>query len=174
MRTKQNLQILATLVGVVLGVVVGVALRGAGLNREQLRYLALPGKLFLRALQMLVLPIIVTSVVCGFASLKGTSKGKLLGKTLFFYLTSSMLASLTGEWAIKPSFFWNRPRRKQNVAAFVSERCHFQFHGARQFTKAPRFLLAVQMNSCFRTSSRVFHFKQGKVLRTEHFIWFCE
>jgi len=94
-----------------MGIALGAALRGTGLNREQIRYLSLPGKLFLRALHMLVLPVIVSSIVCGFAGLKGASKGKLLTKTMAFYLTSSMLAALTGKWI--PLLHKNNSKRFQ-------------------------------------------------------------
>nr|CAB3266129.1 excitatory amino acid transporter 3-like [Phallusia mammillata] len=96
LKNKQNLQVLLTLVGVAAGIALGFGLRAANLSQEQLRYVALPGTLFLRALNSMVIPVIVSSIICGFAALKGTSKGKILLKTMVYYIMTTFLAAITG------------------------------------------------------------------------------
>ena len=55
------------------------------------------GDLFKRALQMLIVPLIVTSVIAGIASLHGMEGfGRLGGKTVGFYALTSLLAILVG------------------------------------------------------------------------------
>ena len=55
------------------------------------------GDLFMRALKMLIVPLIVTSVVSGIASLQGVKGfGRLGAKTAAFYLGTSMLSILLG------------------------------------------------------------------------------
>lgn len=55
------------------------------------------GDLFKRALQMLIVPLIVTSVIAGIASLHGMEGfGRLGGKTVGFYAMTSLLAILVG------------------------------------------------------------------------------
>ena len=55
------------------------------------------GDLFLRALKMIIVPLIVTSVVSGIASLQGVKGfGRLGMKTFGFYACSTLLAVLTG------------------------------------------------------------------------------
>ncbi|MFV0555155.1 MAG: dicarboxylate/amino acid:cation symporter [Mangrovibacterium sp.] len=55
------------------------------------------GTLFLRALNMIVVPLIFTSVVCGVSSMGSGENLKRLGfKTLSFYLITSLLAAITG------------------------------------------------------------------------------
>lgn len=55
------------------------------------------GDLFKQALQMLIVPLIVTSVIAGIASLGGMEGfGRLGGKTFGFYALSSLLAILVG------------------------------------------------------------------------------
>jgi Na+/H+-dicarboxylate symporter len=55
------------------------------------------GDLFLRALKMIIVPLIVTSVISGIASLKGVEGFARLGaKTFSFYACTTMLAVLTG------------------------------------------------------------------------------
>lgn len=55
------------------------------------------GELFKLALQMLIVPLIVTSVIAGIASLGGMEGfGRLGGKTFGFYALSSLLAIIVG------------------------------------------------------------------------------
>jgi Na+/H+-dicarboxylate symporter len=55
------------------------------------------GDLFMRALKMIIVPLIVTAVVSGITGLKGVEGfGRLGIKTMVFYLTSSLAAILVG------------------------------------------------------------------------------
>ncbi len=60
-------------------------------------YVRWSGDLFLRALKMIIVPLVFTSVVSGVTNL-GTTKnlGRLGLKTIFYYISTSMLAILTG------------------------------------------------------------------------------
>lgn len=59
--------------------------------------LAFVGELFLNGLKMIIVPLIISSIICGMASM-GTGKdlGRLGGKTISFYMISSLLAILIG------------------------------------------------------------------------------
>ena len=55
------------------------------------------GDLFLRLLKMVTIPLIVTSLVTGVAGLGSTSRlGSMFGKTMLYYLSTSLLAITTG------------------------------------------------------------------------------
>ena len=55
------------------------------------------GTLFLNALKMLIVPLIATSIISGVAGLGGPGTlGRLGGKTLLYYLTTSTIAILVG------------------------------------------------------------------------------
>lgn len=55
------------------------------------------GALFLNALTMIVVPLIVSSIICGVASAgSGESLSRMGGKTIGFYMLSSLLAILVG------------------------------------------------------------------------------
>jgi len=55
------------------------------------------GKLFLNALKMLIVPLIVSSIIVGIAGIGSSNAlGKLGGKTLLYYLTTSLFAILVG------------------------------------------------------------------------------
>ena len=55
------------------------------------------GSLFLNALKMLIVPLIVASIIAGLANNQGTAGlGRLGGKTLAYYITTTTLAVLVG------------------------------------------------------------------------------
>jgi len=55
------------------------------------------GDLFMRLLRMIIVPLVLTSIVAGVASLGGGRDiGRLFGKTLGYYVLSSLLAVLAG------------------------------------------------------------------------------
>jgi len=55
------------------------------------------GKLFLNGLKMVIVPLIVSSIITGIAGIGGgRGLGRLGGKTILFYLSTSLLAILVG------------------------------------------------------------------------------
>lgn len=55
------------------------------------------GALFLQALKMLIVPLVVSSIIVGISGVgNGPDLGRLGGKTLVFYLVSSLLAIIVG------------------------------------------------------------------------------
>ena len=57
--------------------------------------LGIVGQLFMNALKMLIVPLIMSSVICGVANLGATQGlGRIGGKTLAFYVLTSLLAVL--------------------------------------------------------------------------------
>ena len=55
------------------------------------------GTLFLNALKMLIVPLIVASLITGIAGIGGgKGLGRMGSKTILFYMTTSLLAILTG------------------------------------------------------------------------------
>lgn len=55
------------------------------------------GTLFLNALKMIIVPLIVSSIIVGIAGMGGgRGLGRMGGKTLLYYLSTSLLAILTG------------------------------------------------------------------------------
>ena len=90
------------LLAMVLGALVGSALLSegflpTGLGGPLLSVCGFLGDLFLRALGMLVVPLIVSSVISGIVGVgEGGGLGRLGGRTLAFYLLTSLAAILTG------------------------------------------------------------------------------
>jgi Na+/H+-dicarboxylate symporter len=96
LRLKLHWQILIALV---LAVAVGSLTRGTDevFGVQWLAVYTFVGALFLNALKMIIVPLIVSSMISGITSM-GTTEGlgRMGGKTLLFYMTSSLIAILTG------------------------------------------------------------------------------
>jgi Na+/H+-dicarboxylate symporter len=54
------------------------------------------GTTFVRLLKMIIVPLVITSITVGVASVGGAGLGRLFGKTLGYYVLSSLLAILVG------------------------------------------------------------------------------
>ncbi len=96
LRLKLHWQILIALVlAVIAGLVAGTEANILGLRfYDVFDFL---GKLFLNALKMLIVPLIVSSIIVGIAGIGGgASLGRLGGKTLAYYVSTSLLAILVG------------------------------------------------------------------------------
>ena len=73
---------------------VGVGLAGGDGAASALGWL---GDLFMRLLRMIIVPLVLTSIVSGVASVGGgRAIGRLFSKTLGYYVTSSLLAACVG------------------------------------------------------------------------------
>lgn len=79
------------LIALVLGALGGVLLG------ETMLAVSFMGDLFLKALRMVIVPLILTSIICGVSGLGASGNtGRLGFKTLIYYTFSSLLAILTG------------------------------------------------------------------------------
>jgi Na+/H+-dicarboxylate symporter len=54
------------------------------------------GKVFVNLLKMIIVPLVITSIIHGVASVGGAGLGRLFTKTMGYYLLSSLLAVLVG------------------------------------------------------------------------------
>lgn len=64
---------------------------------DYVQYVSWMGTLFLRALKMIIIPLIFSSIVTGVANIgDGENLGRLGGKTFGYYIVTSTLAILTG------------------------------------------------------------------------------
>lgn len=79
------------LIALVIAVIIGYFFPGA------VDYLDWMGKMFLRGLKMVIIPLIFASIVSGVTSIgSGKSLGRIGLKTITYYISTSLLAILTG------------------------------------------------------------------------------
>ncbi|EDS41307.1 excitatory amino acid transporter 3 [Culex quinquefasciatus] len=98
---KQNLLILMTIGGVVIGVALGLGLRDVGKDenlwtQRNIMYVNLLGDLFLRVIKAIILPLIVTSLISAVGSLDTNMSKKIGGLAILYYMTTTILAVLEG------------------------------------------------------------------------------
>ncbi|XP_076583070.1 excitatory amino acid transporter 4 isoform X1 [Chaetodon auriga] len=93
---KRNLFVLLTVAAVALGVILGIALRPHNLSLREIKYFAFPGELLMRMLQMLVLPLIVSSLVTGISSLDSKASGKMGVRAVVYYMVTTLIAVFIG------------------------------------------------------------------------------
>ena len=117
---KKELLLTLTLLGVVLGVLTGIAANAAEPSRLVVTFLGehltlertpglqphtpshfwpgFPGEVLMRLLQMMVLPLIAGSMIAGVCSLSssGAKSGKLAKITLAYYMGSTVIAVILG------------------------------------------------------------------------------
>ncbi|MFZ0389159.1 MAG: dicarboxylate/amino acid:cation symporter [Calditrichia bacterium] len=94
MKLKLHWQIL---IGLALGVIIGFLSRTMGFQEFVAEDLAVLGTIFLRALRMIIVPLILSSIISGVTSIgSAESFGRLSLKTVTYYITTSLFAIITG------------------------------------------------------------------------------
>ncbi len=79
------------LIALVFGVLYGIFIP------EQVVYVSWMGDIFMRALKMVIVPLILTSIISGVANIGGSEHlGRLGLRTLVYYMVSSLFAIVTG------------------------------------------------------------------------------
>ncbi|RMC16624.1 hypothetical protein DUI87_06562 [Hirundo rustica rustica] len=78
------------------GVILGFSLRSYKMSYREVKYFSFPGELLMRMLQMLVLPLIVSSLVTGIAALDSKASGKMGVRAVVYYMSTTIIAVLIG------------------------------------------------------------------------------
>uniref|UniRef100_A0A8C3AIT9 Amino acid transporter n=1 Tax=Cyclopterus lumpus TaxID=8103 RepID=A0A8C3AIT9_CYCLU len=99
----RNAFVVFTLAAVALGIGTGFALRHINMSAKDVKYLTFPGEILMRLLQMLVLPLIISSVIAGeshtsaFQLISGMSFPKNDNHIAFsYYMVTTFIATFTG------------------------------------------------------------------------------
>ena len=81
------------LIALILAIVYGIYA-----DEQAISYVSWMGDVFLRALKMLIIPLILSSLISGIANIgSGSSLGRLGLKTITYYVSTSLLAIITGQ-----------------------------------------------------------------------------
>ena len=130
MKLKLHWQILIALgLAVVVGILTGTEAGLFGVSFYSV--FDFVGSLFLNALKMLIVPLVMSSIITGIAGIGSSGAlGRLGGKTLLYYLSTSLLAILVGLVlvnAIEPGIIGGEPASahigiQSNIAAEVTQK----------------------------------------------------
>lgn len=93
---KANSFLLCTLLGVILGIIFGTTLRGANVSPGMLVLIGFPGEIFMRTLQLLILPFIISCIIVGVSTLDLRKNSKVAVRTLLYFVFSATTSSLIG------------------------------------------------------------------------------
>ncbi|OXU20632.1 hypothetical protein TSAR_001919 [Trichomalopsis sarcophagae] len=93
---RDNLLLMVTLSGVVLGVVLGFGLRPLGFGGDAVMLISYPGELFMRLLKLMILPLVIASLISGSASLNARMNGMIAVRTLVYFILTSLLNAILG------------------------------------------------------------------------------
>lgn len=92
----RNAFVILTVVAVIVGTILGFGMRPYKMSYREVKYFSFPGELLMRMLQMLVLPLLVSSLITGMAALDGRASGKMGVRAVVYYTTTTIIAVFIG------------------------------------------------------------------------------
>lgn len=94
---RNNWLLLSTVAAVVLGIVIGVLVRGhSELSNLDKFYFAFPGEILMRMLKLVILPLIISSMITGVAALDSNVSGKIGLRAVVYYFCTTIIAVILG------------------------------------------------------------------------------
>ncbi|XP_015274008.1 PREDICTED: excitatory amino acid transporter 2-like [Gekko japonicus] len=93
----RNALLTLTILGVILGSVFGSLLRLLPpLDSDLLMLISFPGDILMRMLKMLILPLVISSLISGLASLDARSSGRMGTRAMVYYMSTTVMAAILG------------------------------------------------------------------------------
>lgn len=92
----RNAFVIFTVAAVIIGIILGFALRPYNMSYREVKFFSFPGELLMRMLQMLVLPLLVSSLITGMAALDSRASGKMGMRAVIYYTTTTVIAVFIG------------------------------------------------------------------------------
>jgi len=96
---KENILTIATLAGVITGVILGVGLKNSTdepWSQRDAMYVRYIGKLFLNMLKCVIIPLIIPSLIASIGSMDLSLSGKVGLRAIVYYLSTTVLAVILG------------------------------------------------------------------------------
>jgi solute carrier family 1 (glial high affinity glutamate transporter), member 2 len=71
-------------------------MRQLDLSKDAIMIISYPGELFMRILKLMILPLVISSLITGSASINAKMNGKIALRTFFYFLTTSLFNAILG------------------------------------------------------------------------------
>ncbi|KAG8303038.1 hypothetical protein J6590_018500, partial [Homalodisca vitripennis] len=86
-----NLFLLMTFTGVVIGLTSGLLLRPLDLPKDVVVLISYPGELFMRMLKLMILPFVISCLIIGTATINMRKNSRIAMRTIIYFITTSTL-----------------------------------------------------------------------------------
>jgi len=93
---RKNLLLVMTVASVILGALLGFALRSTDPSPQTVMLISFPGEILMNMLKLMILPLIVSSLISGLATLDAKSSGRMGSLAIAYYVFTTILAVITG------------------------------------------------------------------------------
>ncbi|XP_064645065.1 excitatory amino acid transporter 3-like isoform X2 [Lineus longissimus] len=95
---KKNLLLLLMILGIAAGIGMGAGIRMVDppFTEKQVMYFRFPGDILMRMLKMLILPLIVSTLIAGLASLDARASGRMGLRAVIYYFSTTIIAVIIG------------------------------------------------------------------------------
>uniref|UniRef100_A0A1I8JS03 Amino acid transporter n=1 Tax=Macrostomum lignano TaxID=282301 RepID=A0A1I8JS03_9PLAT len=124
---RRNVFVLCLILGVAAGIGLGVGLRYAKpvWTARELAYYKFPGELLLRMLQMVILPLVITSMISGMSSLGRNASSWIGLRAVVYYMCTTLFAVIIGI-VLVTSMKFIIPDATTTAPPTVDAECHGQ------------------------------------------------
>ncbi|KAI6171453.1 Amino acid transporter [Aphelenchoides bicaudatus] len=93
---KKDLILVLTIEAVVIGVVLGFIIRPFNPSNDAISLIGFPGEIFMQIVEMMILPLIISSVISALAQIRPGHAGRIGILTVLYYMTTTFLSTFTG------------------------------------------------------------------------------
>ncbi|KHN78500.1 Putative sodium-dependent excitatory amino acid transporter glt-3 [Toxocara canis] len=96
MKSKNDLLLVLTVESVVVGIVLGFIIRPFNPSNDAISLIGFPGEIFMQIVEMMILPMIISSVISALAQVRARDAGQIGLMTVIYYMTTTFLSTFTG------------------------------------------------------------------------------
>lgn len=94
-KLKENALLIMTILAVVLGLSAGLILRSlTNFSKPTKSYFGFPGEIFLRAIKLMILPLVSSSIIIGIAGGEVAKLEKMARQTILIFVSTKALAAI--------------------------------------------------------------------------------
>uniref|UniRef100_A0A0M3IQE4 Amino acid transporter n=1 Tax=Ascaris lumbricoides TaxID=6252 RepID=A0A0M3IQE4_ASCLU len=93
MKSKSDLLLVLTVESVVIGVVLGFIIRPFNPSNDAISLIGFPGEIFMQIVEMMILPMIISSVISALAQVRARDAGQIGLMTVIYYMITTFLST---------------------------------------------------------------------------------